>query len=298
MNGQNVPSYKRFLSEVKQGVTPMTIWKYKEVGHSQDATKEVKALFDGKAFFTYPKPVQLISRLIELSTVSGDIVLDFFSGSGTTGHAVMKLNANDGGSRRHIQVQLPEPTPSASEAREAGYLTIAQIARKRLDLAGESLLKETSERLGHRDLPLDVGFRAFRLSETNFSKWRVTSEIDDDALQQRLLGLRDSSSSDDATPDNLLTEILLKQGYSLTEKISPVEIAGLDLRSVLQPDGDIAVLAYLNEHIKPTLDQLRAIVDADPSRIVIHEDAFQGDDELKTNLVQLAKSKNIELWTA
>ena len=84
---------------------------------------------------------------------------------------------------------------------------------------------------------------------------------------------------------------------SLTEKISQVEIAGLDLRSVLQPDGDVAVLAYLNEQVKPSLEQLRAIVDADPSRIVILEDAFHGDDELKTNLVQLAKSKNIELWT-
>ena len=92
--------------------------------------------------------------------------------------------------------------------------------------------------------------------------------------------------------------MLLKQGYSLTEKISPVKIAGLDLRSVLQPDGDVAVLAYLSEHVKPTLEQLRQIVDADPSRVVILEDSFQGDDELKTNLVQLAKSKDIELWTA
>jgi len=109
-----------------------------------------------------------------------------------------------------------------------------------------------------------------------------------------MLELRESSSADDATADDLLVEILLKQGYSLTEKIAPAEIAGLSVRVV----GDRMVVAYLDEHVKPTLDQLRAIVDEDPARIIVLEDAFQGDDELKTNLSQLAKSKGIELWTA
>lgn len=117
-------------------------------------------------------------------------------------------------------------------------------------------------------------------------------------LEQHLLDLRESSSADDATADDLLTEILLKQGYALTERISPIGIEGLDLRAVLDVDGDVAVLAYLNEHVKPSVDQLRAIVDTMPTKLVILEDAFQGDDELKTNLVQLAKSKNVELWTA
>ena len=101
-NGDNVPRIKRFLSDVKQGVTPMTIWKYNEVGHSQDATKELKAIFNGKAKFTYPKSVRLIQRIISLYGEQNSTILDFFAGSGTTGHAVMKLNAEDGGKRRFI----------------------------------------------------------------------------------------------------------------------------------------------------------------------------------------------------
>ena len=140
----------------------------------------------------------------------------------------------------------------------------------------------------------DLGYRSYRLIDTNFSKWKVSSDIDRTELEQHLFDLRESSSSDDASADDLLTEILLKQGYSLTEQIAPVKVDGLDLRSV----GDGIVLAYLNEHVKPTLEQLRAVVDEDPARLIVLEDALQGDDQLKTNLAQLCKSKGIELWTA
>ena len=101
---------KRFLSEVKQGITPMTIWKYADVGHSQKASQDLKKLFDNNAYFTYPKPVELIKRILELYTDNDSIILDFFSGSATTAHAVMQLNAEDGGNRKFIMVQLPEPT--------------------------------------------------------------------------------------------------------------------------------------------------------------------------------------------
>ncbi len=258
-------------------------------------TKSVKAL---DIPFDFPKPVELIKYLLTIvGTKDQDLILDFFSGSSTTAHAVMELNAEDGHDRRHIQVQLPEPTPEGSDARNAGFSTLAQVSRERIVRAGDALLRGQQAQLEQRDTPLDTGFRLFHLTDTNFSKWRQASDVELRALEQHMLDLRESSSTDNAMPDDLLTEILLKQGYSLTESISPVEIAGLDLRSVLQPDGDVAVLAYLNEQVKPSLEQLRAIVDADPSRIVILEDAFHGDDELKTNLAQLAKSKNIELWT-
>ncbi|MBO0982188.1 hypothetical protein IPV10_16695 [Microbacterium sp. SD291] len=203
----------------------------------------------------------------------------------------MALNAEDGGSRRFIQVQLPEPTPESSPARAAGLTTIAEIARHRIQRAGEEVLN------GHemRDLEsvLDVGFRAYALSETNFAKWRVTSAIELTALEQHLEGLRESAN-DDATADDLLIEILLKQGSSLSEKIEPIEVAGLELRSV----NDGLVLAYLDEHTKPTLEQLREVTDQHPARIIVLEDAFRGDDELKTNLAQLCASRGIELWTA
>jgi adenine-specific DNA-methyltransferase len=254
-------------------------------------TKNVKAL---EIPFDFPKPVELIKYLMTIVGVtSSDIVLDFFSGSATTAHAVMELNAEDGGERRHVQVQLPEPSPEDSDAHRAGFKTIAEIARRRIDLAGEKIRAQLEGQLNGRTIPLDVGFRTFRLVDTNFSKWRVPSDIAVDVLSQRLLELRDSAD-DHATPDALLTEILVKQGYSLTETIDTTEVSGLQVQSI----GDGLLLAYLDERKKPTLEQLRAIVDAGPARIVILEDAFLGDDELKTNLAQLCKSKNIELWTA
>ncbi|MCT7372457.1 site-specific DNA-methyltransferase [Mycolicibacterium llatzerense] len=238
----------------------------------------------------FPKPMELIRQCVFLATDKDDIVLDFFAGSGTTAHAVLAQNMEDGLARQFICVQLPEPTPEKSEARQQDYMTISDIARRRIQLAGDAIKAEL------RGQSVDVGFKSYSLTDTNFSKWQLSSDVEKDALQQHLLSLRDSAT-DDATTDELLTEILLKQGYSLTETVAAAEVDGLDVRLVRDRDGDVAVLAYLNEHIKPTLDQLRALVDASPTRIIVLEDAFQGDDELKTNLVQLAKSKGIELWT-
>jgi len=291
-DGNSVPSIKRFLSELKfDGMAPTSILFYKDVGHSQEGAKEVVSLFDGEGSFDGPKPTRLLRRLLKLANTKDDsIILDFFAGSSSTAHALMQQNAEDNGKRKFIMVQLPEPTPENSEAQKSGFKTIADISRKRIKLAGEKIKADNP--LTTTDL--DTGFRAYKLTDTNFAKWRVSSDVESDALQQHLLELRESSSADEATSDDLLTEILLKQGYSLTEQITPRNIAGLDVRAV----GDGLVLAYLDEHTKPTLEQLRAIVDEEPQKIIILEDAFQGDDELKTNLAQLAKSKGVELWTA
>lgn len=275
---------------------PKTVWFGKEL-ISNKGTQEVDSLF-GKKVFDFPKPVELVKQIVSIATEPDSIVLDFFAGSATTAHAVLQLNAEDGGTRRHMMVQLPEPVANDSEAARAGFRTIADVARRRVDLAGEKLASTLDSQLDNRAVPFDVGYRAYALADTSFARWRVTSDVEATALEQHLLDLRESSSADDATADDLLIEILLKQGYSLTERITPDQIGGLDLRAVLDADSDVAVLAYLNEHVKPSVEQLRAIVDTKPTKLVILEDAFQGDDELKTNLVQLAKSKNVELWTA
>lgn len=288
-----IPNNKVYLRDSE--TQSLTSIKFKDGRVSSNALKSLM----GGSYFTNPKNVELLVQFMQaIGVKSNDIVLDFFSGSGTTAHAVMQLNAMDGGQRRHIQVQLPEPTPEKSDARAAGFSTISAVTRRRIDLAGAKILDDSANELDFDGTVIDVGFRAYTLADTNFSKWRVTSDVDANALEQHLLGLRDSSSADDATPDDLLAEILLKQGYSLTEKIAPVEIDGLELRAVYDSDGDFGVLAYLDEHVKPTLEQLRAVVESGPARMIILEDAFQGDDELKTNLVQLAKSKSVELWTA
>jgi len=247
--------------------------------------------------FDFPKPVALVKFLASIINDPAATVLDLFGGSGTTAQAVMELNVEDGGTRRYILVQLPEPVDKGSDAVSQGFRTISDIARTRVVRAGDRIADAMTQHLQLDERSVDLGFRSYKLADTNFAKWRLSSDVEEDALQQHLLSLRDSAT-DDATADDLLTEILLKQGYSLTEDIAPAEIGGLDVRLVRDRDGDVAVLAYLNEHVKPTLEQLRALVDESPTRIIVLEDAFQGDDELKTNLAQLAKSKGIELWTA
>lgn len=255
---------------------------------TRNGSEQLKKLL-GKDIFDKPKPHNLLTKLMHYVLKQEDMVLDFFAGSATSAHAVMQLNTEDNGKRRFIMVQLPEPTPEDSEARKAGFKTIADISRKRIELAGEKIKADNPMTTQE----LDTGFRAYKLADTNFNKWRVTSDVAVNELEQHLLDLRDSAD-DEAQADDLLTELLLKLGYSLTEPIHTETIAGLEVRKV----GDNEVLAYLNEHAKPTLEQLRALVDAAPARIIVLEDAFQGDDELKTNLAQYAKSRGIELWTA
>ncbi len=290
-------SYRPYVKYYLEGRTKQVSNYWDDIEGNKKASLTIKELI-GKDVFTNPKPVGLIKKILIIATDRDSIVLDFFSGSATTAHAVLQLNSEDGGSRSHIQVQLPEPTPKGSAAEKAGYATIAEVSRARIDAAGARIASTSGAQLPTESGQIDLGYRAYKLADTSFAKWRVTSDVGANAVEQYLLHLRESSSADDATADDLLTEILLKQGYALTERISSIGIEGLDLRAVLDADGDVAVLAYLNEHVKPSVDQLRAIVETKPTKLVILEDAFQGDDELKTNLVQLAKSKNVELWTA
>jgi adenine-specific DNA-methyltransferase len=275
-------------------LAPTTLIPRDAVGDVLAGNAEIKALF-GEAVFNHPKPISLLKYLVRAVTSEDKeaLVLDFFAGSSSTAHAVLALNLEDGGHRRFVMVQLPEPTPLDSTARAEGFVSIAELSRRRIELAGEAMMAGGHTTLTGADAP-NLGFRSYRLTDTNFSKWRVESDVEPGKLEQHLLSLRDSAD-DDATPDSLLTEILLRQGYSLTEQIGDTEVDGLPLKSV----GGGLVLAYLDEHAKPTLEQLRAVLaSSDLAKFIILEDAFKGDDALKTNLVQEAKSRNVELWTA
>lgn len=295
--GKAGPIQKKFLSERGELRSAVDSW-WDDVEKNSDGQALLTELMDAPKLVDHPKPVGLLVKMIESFTKPDEdaIVLDFFAGSATTAHAVMKVNALDGGSRRFIQVQLPEPTSEKSEGRKAGYTTIAEISRERINRAAERINSESI-----KSAP-DMGFRAYKLTDTNFIKWRTESDINVTALEQHLLDLRESSD-DDATADDLLTEILIKQGHSLVEQIRDVSIADLPYKSVVRldevnGDEDTLVLAYLDEHTKPSLTQLRAAIETKPIQFIILEDAFQGDDELKTNLAQMCKTNNIELWTA
>lgn len=288
-NGKTIVGRYRKVSE--DGSKFYSIIKHLSKNGVEDIAK-----LDMDTLFDFPKPVSLIKELVLGATFKSknnhDIVLDFFSGSGTTAHAVMQLNAEDGGNRRHIQVQLPEPTDDKSPAYKAGFGTIADISIERIRRAGEKIKEEFADKLAERQSSFDAGFKVFKLADTNFTKWQSGSDTDKDAVQQQLLEIRESSN-DAASEEDLLTEVLLKQGISLTAPLKHTEIEGLSTWIV----GDNVMAVYLNEHTKPTLDQLRAIAATEPAKLIILEDAFQGDDELKTNLVQICKSQKIELWT-
>lgn len=274
-------------------LAPTTLLPKEYVGDVLAGNADLRVLF-GSVVFNHPKPVSLLKYLISSLTFEDPqcLVLDFFAGSGTMAQAVMALNAEDGGNRHCISVQLPEPTDEKSEARKAGYSTISEITCERIRRAGRKILEEEAAKLDGREKALDVGFRAYQLVDTNFTKWRADSSLSEDELMDLFAGMGESAD-DDARPEALLTEVLLKLGFSLTEQVQRIHVDGLDAFSV----SDGLLVSYLNEHVKPTLEQLRALVALEPERLVILEDAFQGDDELKTNLVQECRSHGVDLWT-
>lgn len=212
-DGNNVPSIKRFLSEVKQGITPMTIWKYVDVGHSQKASQDLKKLFDNKAYFTYPKPTELIKRLLELYSNSDSLVLDFFSGSSTTAHAVMELNAEDGGNRKFIMVQIPEAVDEKSEAYKDGYKNICEIGKERIRRAG----KKIKDEIGLMAQNLDIGFRVLKLDSSNMKEVYYTPE-EYSQLGFNLEGFMDNIKPDRSDED-LLFQVMLDLGIPLSAKI-------------------------------------------------------------------------------
>lgn len=298
-SGVKVPQKKTYLTDVGTTLRPWTFWDYKTFGSTRQSNAEIRELM-GRGIFDTPKPVKLMNALLQIGSDSNAIVLDFFSGSGTMAHAVMQLNAEDCGNRKHIQVQLPEPTDEKSEAYKAGYRKISDIARERINRAGEKIKADYADKLAERDSPLDVGYRTYQLSDTNFRKWQSSATADLGELQARLDLMRESAD-DSASEADLLVEVMLKMGLPLTSRTEIREVAGLHVHQVVPADeehADVQPVFYLNEHVKPTLEQLRAIVtELTPSKFVILDDAFQGDNQLKTNLVQTCKSYDVELWT-
>ncbi|MFP6192188.1 site-specific DNA-methyltransferase [Helicobacter pylori] len=165
-SGSGVPCYKRFLSEVKQGTTPLTIWKYTEVGHTQDAKREIKEIFDGQALFDTPKPKALLKRILEISTQENDIILDFFAGSGTTAHAVMELNAEDKGNREFILVQIDEEIKEDKSAYDfcknvlkSTKPVISDITIERVKRAAQKIIESS------KDSDLNLGFKVYTLQD-------------------------------------------------------------------------------------------------------------------------------------
>ena len=276
-NGDNVPAMKRFLSELrKTGITPMTIWKHPEVDHSQGATQKLAKLFDGKKYFDYPKPVTLIERCLQLYSDKDSIILDFFSGSGTTAHAVMQLNAEDGGNRQYIMVQLPEETPEDSEARKAGYKTIPEIAKVRIRRAGKKIKEESP--LTTADL--DTGFRVFRLDEGNYEDVkRSPKEFKQDQLDLFLNNIKADRNDLD-----LLFGCMLDWGVQLSLPMTQEVVDGKTIYTV--NDGDL--VACFAENVSE--DVVKAMAEKMPLRVIFRDSCFAQDAD-KINIYETFKQK-------
>ena len=285
-DGNNMPRLKRFLSEVKQGRVPQTLWTYKEVGHTQEAKKELlkRVTFaSSDSVFDTPKPTRLIERMLRIGTRKdeGDIVLDFFAGSGSTGEAVMKLNAVDGGNRRFILVQLPEHTGADD------YATIAEITKTRLRAAAEAIKEESNGELdlnGSHDI--DLGFRTYKLTSSNFKIWEPPSG-DPEAIAEQL-DLYADSLVPGAKPEAILYELMLKAGIPLTARVEKLELGGQEVFSI--EDGRLFIC--LADPI--TRECIRAMIAKKPQMVICLDHAFRGNDQLLTNTVLEMKSHGVE----
>ena len=276
-DGNSVPRIKRFLSELrKTGVTSMTIWKHGDVGHSQGATQALAKMFDGKKYFDYPKPVDLIKRCISLYTSPDSLILDFFSGSATTAHAVMQLNADDSGHRKYICVQLAEETPEDSEARKAGYATIPEIAKERIRRAGKKI-KEVSP-LTTQDL--DTGFRVFRLADSNYEN----VEKSPNEYGQNMLDLFVDNIKADRTDLDLLFGAMLSWGVQLSLPMTTEEVDGCNIYTV---DGN-GLVACFAENV--TENVVKAMAAKQPLRVLFRDSCF-AEDKTKINIFELFKQQ-------
>ena len=258
-DGNGVPRIKRFLTDLKHdGMAPTSIMFFKDVGHSQEGAQEVSKLLNG-GFFSGPKPQRLMQRILTLANLTEDsIVLDFFSGSASTAHAVMQLNAEDGGHRKFIMVQLPEKTDEKSEAYKAGYPNICEIGKERIRRAAKKIAEE------HPDAQFDGGFRVLKLDDTNMKDvYYAPANYD-----QNLLDMFESNIKEDRTDLDLLFGCLLEWGLPLSLPYSSEQIEGCTVHNY--NDGDL--IACFDENIPDSV--IKEIAKRQPLRAVFRDSSF------------------------
>ena len=284
MDGKGAPATKLYLSEVQAGLVPRSIWLHDEAGHTQDGKREVMSLFPEANVFDTPKPTKLLRLITKIACNESDIVMDFFSGSATTANAVMQLNAEDGGNRKFIMVQLPEQTEKESESYKSGFQNICEIGKERIRRAGKKILEEQKAKQG--DLfsddkkPLDVGFRVFKCADSNMKDVYYTPA---DYSQQLLLELEDNIK-DDRNDLDLLFGCMLDWGVTLdlpmrTEKVDSVTIHIVN-------DGDL--VACFDQNIPETaIDYIASLL---PMRVVLRDSCFCEAKE-KMNFFEIFKQR-------
>lgn len=298
-NGENIyPRLKKFLSEMDGGMVPVDLWKYEETGTTDQASIELEGLMGGK-YFDFPKPVSLIKRALSLIVNEEDkdsIILDFFAGSGTTAHAVMQLNKEDGGNRKFICVQLSELCDANSEAYKAGYRTIADISKERIRRASAKIRAEVETEQAKQQGQLsfddasqnampDLGFKVFRLSDSNFKEWREIHGADQELWKQQTIDFL-NPVAENATTDNMVYELLLKNGKNLNSTIHNEQdcynINSGELILLLESANQATIDYALSQH---------------PQKVIALDSLFEGNDQLKTNTALQFRDAGINFKT-
>lgn len=270
--GANVPRLKRFLSEVQNEMVPTSIWTNKEVGHNQEGRQELKKIFSGNAFFDGLKPVKLLLRILKTANLDDDsIILDFFSGSATTAHAVLKQNAEDEGNRKYIMVQLPEETSEKSEAFKSGYKNICEIGKERIRRAAKQIKEETTA-------DIDYGFRVYRLDSSSINEIHKTP----DEVTQKSLAFDMSTVKEDRTDEDLLIHVILSLGLKLSLNIKEEIIEDKKIFNVAKN----SLITCFADNIPESL--IETIAKREPLKVVFRDNSFKNDDE-RINLEEIFK---------
>ena len=285
------PMLKKFAADLKSDRDPLSTWM-SNVGLNSEGTKNVYKLFDDRALFSYAKPITLIGTFIFQTLQQEDIILDFFSGSATTAHAVMQLNAEDGGNRKFIMVQLPEACDEKSEAAKAGYKNICEIGKERIRRAGAKIAAEVEEsnaqlKLGEEPKRVpDIGFRVLKIDSSNFEDVQRTP---DTLCQDALFSLADNVKPG-RTPEDILFQLFPKLEIPYTARIDTFDICGKTVYSV---DDDTLVACFDREVPE---DVVRAMAEREPAWAVLRDASFTGDDAL-ANFEEIFKTLSPETKT-
>lgn len=286
-DGNGVPRIKTYLNAKERGLTPESLLFAKDVSTNEKAKNDLKELFDGVAVFDTPKPMELIKHFVIISSKSEDIVLDFFSGSAVTAHAVMQLNAEDGGTRKFIMVQLPEVTDENSEANKAGYKTICDIGKERICRAGKKIKDELAAKQQENGLfikqeeeqTLDIGFRVLKLDSSNMQDIYY-SPVE---YNQNDLFLKTDSIKPDRTSEDLLFQVMLELGATLDCKIEQMEIKDKTIYNV----ANNYLVACFDNEIDDSV--VTAIAKMQP-QYAVFRDSSMADDSTATNFEQIFKT--------
>lgn len=293
VNGEGTPRLKTFLSEVQDGLRPNSIFFHNEVGHNQEGKQEMKALFDGIGVFDGPKPIRLIQQLIQIANVKeNDIVLDFFSGSASTAHAVYQYNVENNKKIKFILVQLPESCKNDSEAFKSGYRTICDIGEERIRRAGDKIKAELQEKqqdagmLGEEIVNpelLDLGFKVLKLDTSNIREWNV----DFDNLKDEL-DLYETPFIDGRSELDIVYEIMLKQGLELTYPIETFEINGKKIYDIAFGSLFICLIKGVTPDIAKAIIARRDDLGTETSSVIFSDVGFNNDSD-KLNCIEVLK---------